>query len=371
MTRVAIYHPWIHLKGGGEKVILEMLKRSEHDIQVYTHHFNPDNTFQRLSEYEDRINVRRNLSVSGSITRGLRFAFFETLDKLDTDADILLTSVGDIGELVLARNSHKVNLGYCHSLRATHNKKSVLEDKKPWERPIYSLLISTFSVIEKKMWKKLDRVFANSKYTRDRIIDSGLKEEEDVGVLYPGIEMNDMAEKGDYLFYPSRINSTKQQLEAIKVVEELRKDTEIELVLAGAVDTETEYVREVREEVGERDWVSLEENVSDDRMDQLYRESHTVLFLGEKEDWGIIPVEAMSYGKPVVALDEGGPKESVVDGETGFLTTVDDMPAKLKEILQNDEMYMEMSEKSHNRAREFTWERFIEQFDAEVRELGS
>ena len=369
MTRIAIYHPWIHLKGGGEKVILEMLKRSEHDIQVYTHHFNPDNTFQELSEHSEKINVLRDLSVEGSITRGLRFAFFESVDKLDTDADILLTSVGDIGELVLFRNSHDVNLGYCHSLRATHNTESVLKDKSLLEKPVYRLLISAFSIIERRLWKKLDRVFANSKYTKDRITESGLKEEGDVGVLYPGIEMNDNAEKGDYLFYPSRINSTKQQLKAIEVVEAVRETQDIELVLAGAVDKESEYVREVREKADKYDWVSLEKNVSDQRMNELYRGAHTVMFLGEKEDWGIIPVEAMSYGKPVVALDEGGPKESVLDGETGFLTDIEGMADRLLEILQDDEIHQQMSDRAHERAEKFTWKRFIDRFDPEVNQL--
>ncbi len=371
MAKIAIYHPWIHLKGGGEKVILELLKRSEHEIEVFTHHFNLDNTFEELEVYEDRINVLSDLGVEGQLTRGLRYAFAEMKEKIDLEGfDVLMTSVGDIGELILTRNSADYNLGYCHSLRATYDPESVVEEKSFLERQVYKTLIWGFSMVERLVWRRLDRVYANSDYTRERIVDSGLKDEEGVGVIHPGIEMQGRAEKGDYLFYPGRINRTKQQLEAVEVVEEVRdKGFDMDLKLAGAVDKETDYVQEVREEAGEKDWLSLEENVSDERMEELYRYSHTVLFLGRKEDWGLIPVEAMSYGKPVVSLNEGGPKEQVVDGETGYLCNVSEMPDNVIQLLKEDELYDTFSRKSHERAKKFTWNSFVKKFDQEVNEL--
>jgi glycosyltransferase involved in cell wall biosynthesis len=49
-----------------------------------------------------------------------------------------------------------------------------------------------------------------------------------------------------------------------------------------------------------------------------YRRAAAVLMPGE-EDFGIVPVEAQSCGRPVVALARGGALETVVDGETGVL----------------------------------------------------
>ena len=35
----------------------------------------------------------------------------------------------------------------------------------------------------------------------------------------------------------------------------------------------------------------------------------------------MVPLEAMGFGKPVIAVNQGGPAESVIDGETGFLSS--------------------------------------------------
>lgn len=55
----------------------------------------------------------------------------------------------------------------------------------------------------------------------------------------------------------------------------------------------------------------------DDRVRQLYRECRALIFPGE-EDFGLVPLEAQSCGRPVVALARGGVLESVRDGVTGL-----------------------------------------------------
>jgi glycosyltransferase involved in cell wall biosynthesis len=57
---------------------------------------------------------------------------------------------------------------------------------------------------------------------------------------------------------------------------------------------------------------------SDDEIRQLYRDATAVLLPGV-EDFGMVPVEAQACGTPVVALDAGGARETVVDGRTGVL----------------------------------------------------
>jgi glycosyltransferase involved in cell wall biosynthesis len=64
--------------------------------------------------------------------------------------------------------------------------------------------------------------------------------------------------------------------------------------------------------------VTFEQNVSDTRYLQLLAGSRALLFPGE-EDFGIVPVEAMAAGVPVVAYGVGGALDTVVDGVTGVL----------------------------------------------------
>ncbi|MDP3724300.1 MAG: glycosyltransferase, partial [bacterium] len=65
--------------------------------------------------------------------------------------------------------------------------------------------------------------------------------------------------------------------------------------------------------------------VSDDRLIALYQGCQAVIFPSEDEDFGIVPVEAMAAGKPVIAHNSGGVKETMIDGKTGIL--VDELSA--------------------------------------------
>ena len=64
--------------------------------------------------------------------------------------------------------------------------------------------------------------------------------------------------------------------------------------------------------------VLFEEHVSDDRYFELLSDARALLFPGE-EDFGIVPVEAMAAGVPVIAFGRGGAVDTVVDGVTGVL----------------------------------------------------
>jgi glycosyltransferase involved in cell wall biosynthesis len=59
--------------------------------------------------------------------------------------------------------------------------------------------------------------------------------------------------------------------------------------------------------------------VSDMELAQLYQGAKALLFCALDEDFGMVPVEAMGHGTPVIALAQGGVTETVVDGKTGIL----------------------------------------------------
>ena len=59
--------------------------------------------------------------------------------------------------------------------------------------------------------------------------------------------------------------------------------------------------------------------VSDDELAQLYTGARALIFSALDEDFGMVPVEAMAHGTPVIGLAQGGVKETVADGVTGVL----------------------------------------------------
>ncbi|MBI5749738.1 MAG: glycosyltransferase family 4 protein [Nitrospinae bacterium] len=84
-----------------------------------------------------------------------------------------------------------------------------------------------------------------------------------------------------------------------------------------------------------------------------------------EEPFGIVALEAMASGKPVVASRVGGLKDIVVDGETGFLVEngdVDGFTEKVALLIENESLRTEMGMKGIERAREYAWEKVIDMY---------
>lgn len=65
--------------------------------------------------------------------------------------------------------------------------------------------------------------------------------------------------------------------------------------------------------------VTLLRSPSDEAKVVLLRSCTALIYTPENEHFGIVPLEAMYLGRPVVAANSGGPLETVLHGETGFL----------------------------------------------------
>lgn len=87
------------------------------------------------------------------------------------------------------------------------------------------------------------------------------------------------------------------------------------------------------------------------------------------EDWGIIPIEAMSYGMPVICSNKGGPSESILDGQTGFLCepshlAYSDAIVKFNKL--SPTAYEGFTSAARQRAECFTWAMFSKQLDSAI-----
>jgi len=98
------------------------------------------------------------------------------------------------------------------------------------------------------------------------------------------------------------------------------------LVLAGGYDEKlpenVEHAAELRalaEELGVADRVTQMRSVSAGMKAALLGRASCLLYTPDREHFGIVPVEAMYANVPVVAVNSGGPLESIAEGETGFL----------------------------------------------------
>ena len=65
--------------------------------------------------------------------------------------------------------------------------------------------------------------------------------------------------------------------------------------------------------------VTLVKNVDNQLKLELICNAKALIYTPHNEHFGIVPVEAMAMGCPVIASNSGGPRETIVDGETGYL----------------------------------------------------
>jgi glycosyltransferase involved in cell wall biosynthesis len=95
--------------------------------------------------------------------------------------------------------------------------------------------------------------------------------------------------------------------------------------------------------------------VNDEELTELYNKAKIVIYAPYLEPFGLIPIESMSCGTPVVAVKEGGVRETVVHNETGLLTDRDEtlFARAITALLTDDKKRYEMSKRDVITVRNF------------------
>jgi glycosyltransferase involved in cell wall biosynthesis len=198
-----------------------------------------------------------------------------------------------------------------------------------WDHPVYADLKrqDDGARVRDMVWEadrvalgEAKRVFTNARNVRDRLWRSLRIPAE--SLYHPSHVAEELLDApsgplGDYLLFPSRMESLKRQSLAIDAMRHVTSD--VRLVLVGRGPDEPE-LRAQAERLGLGDRVVFEIGVSDERLLSLYREALGVYFGPFDEDYGYVTIEGFSASRPVVTLsDSGGPLEFVRDDETGLV----------------------------------------------------
>ena len=104
----------------------------------------------------------------------------------------------------------------------------------------------------------------------------------------------------------------------------------------------------------------------------LLRRAWATLFASPKEGWGITNLEAAACGTPVIASNSPGIRESVRDGETGFLVPHGDvvaMAASMRKLSGERALVEHLGVAARRFAEGFTWQRAANETEAHLREV--
>jgi glycosyltransferase involved in cell wall biosynthesis len=112
--------------------------------------------------------------------------------------------------------------------------------------------------------------------------------------------------------------------------------------------------------------------IPEDEKVHLLRRAWASTLASPKEGWGISNLEAAACGTPVIAANSPGIRESVIDGETGFLVPQNDpeaMAAAMRGIVQSPDLVNLLGNAARRFAETFTWERAANQTLAHLEEV--
>ncbi len=215
-----------------------------------------------------------------------------------------------------------------------------------------------------RMWdvtsaNRVDHFIANSQHVARRIAKYYRRE---ATVIYPPVDTGKfpLSQKAGkyYLMLTALVPYKKVDL-AIRVFNELEEP----LYIVGSGPEKAKLQKMARDNVRFFDWVE------DAALEKFTAECKALVFPGE-EDFGIVPVEVQSCGKPVIAYARGGALESVIgyDGRNeGACTGVFfDEPGEksLRNAIRQCEALFWDAEFIHRHAQKFSKQRFVQEIRA-------
>lgn len=208
----------------------------------------------------------------------------------------------------------------------------------------------------------IDHVISNSQFT-SRIIaeEYNLNSE----VIFPGIDtskftngsysFNNQSISNNIIFSVGQINKYKNFDTLIYAMSALneRIDQSPELVIAGTGSHKSNLV-ELADRLNVYDLVDFVGRLTESELIDYYARALVTAYLPENEPFGLVPVESMACGTPVIARDSGGIRETVDDCQTGILLsqlTPEKVADAIHQLLINHEETKKMGKEAQNRMR--------------------
>lgn len=305
--RIAIFHDYFGAVGGGERLAIAMAKILNADIIT-----TDTDAVARLDPTVRVISLGRTISFPPlkQISATLRFYFSD----FSRQYDFFIFS-GNWAHF--AAHRHHPNLWYCNTpTRAFYDQYPDVIDKQSFfKRQIARTWIILHRFFDQRSISDIDSIVANSENIRNRVKKYYNR---DSTVIYPGIDTSRFhcSEYGDFWLSVNRLYPEKRIELQIEV---FRKLPDQRLVIAGGYsqgDHASAYVSTIMRDLPPN--VTILGEVREEELVDLYSRCRGLLCTAVEEDFGLTPLEAMASGKPVVAVNEGGFKETVTP-ETGIL----------------------------------------------------
>jgi glycosyltransferase involved in cell wall biosynthesis len=307
---VAIAHDYLTQRGGAERVVLALL-RAYPDAQVHTLLYDPDGTFP---EFRDVRVVTSPLDRVGPLRRHHRAALpllAPAASRLRIDADVTIVSTSGWAHGFDVRGRSVV---YCHNpARWLYQRDDYVGDRG---RSLAGLAASALGPAlrrwDRKAMARHDRYLANATVVRSRMQAAyGI----DPTVVFPPpavVGTGPTTPVGPYdAGFHLLVSRLLPYKNVDKAVEAFRGLPDERLLVIGRGPEEERLRRTLPANV------AIVSDVGDDQLRWAYHHS-VALVAPSREDLGLTPLEAATFGRPTLALRYGGYLDTVADGVSGL-----------------------------------------------------
>jgi glycosyltransferase involved in cell wall biosynthesis len=261
---------------------------------------------------------------------------------------------------------HRVELG-----QATNTMQASLLQKlkAAYYMPAQAMFYRKLKQEELRNIQSASRVLTNSVFSK-QLISEHYKI--DSHVVYPGINTSlfkyQSMPESDYVLCVGALLYSKGYRFLVSALAGIDSKRRPKLFIAANSRNHEEesIVRDMALRSGVE--LHIEQITNDERLVQIYNQAKVFIYAPIQEALGMAPLEAMACGTPVVAVAEGGIRETMLDGVTGWLVERDceAFVERVERLLSNNKMRLQMGQAGIEYVRNnWTWSRAVDRLENE------
>lgn len=362
--KIALVHEWLVFYAGGERVFESFTNIwKDADVFALVDFLNDEHRKIILKGKHAHTTFIQKLPFAEKKFRSYLPLFPLAIESLNLSKyDVIISSSHAVTKGVRKR-PNQLHISYCHSpMRYIWDEAETYFEaaklNKGFKKIVATKILNYLRKWDLKTAQRPDYLIANSIYIAEKLKRIYKR---DSTVIYPPVDVDKfecVENKDDYYFVASRLVPYKR---IDLIVEAFSQMPDKRLVIAGTGPElnklKSNFLVNV-EFIGYQDEKSLKE---------LMQKAKAFVFTAE-EDFGIVVVEAMACGTPVIALNKGGTAETVVDGKTGILfenQNVEDIKNAVRrfEIIEDSFNHKEISEYTKKFSRKIFEEKIKQYVD--------
>ena len=360
IPRVAFIHDYLVQYGGAEKT-LEIMSDIFPEAEIFTGIYKPDLLSKKLNSKKIISPGTSLLSKWPKYFTFLMPLYFENFDLRNYD---LIISSGNAWAKGVLTKPTQLHISYIHTPPRFLYKYSVEStNRNNWYyKPFVSFIDTSLRVWDYISAQRPDYLLTNSRETSKRIQKFYRRE---ATVIYPPVDVETKPAvesdnlKAPYYLAAGRLAAYKNFDLIIQAFNLL--GLPLEVIGTGKEESKLKKMA--------KDNIKFLGQASDEVKFRKMNECMGLIFPVEEEDFGIVPIEAMSQGKPVLAHRSGGVLETLRDGIDGMFfdkVTLEEFVSKMKEFDENIKKSVYNSNSIRDHVQKYSVNRFKKEFEAFV-----